>query len=82
MIKQNITRFNKVKTVINESDIGDVFQSIYNTTISNMQKSLGKGSSWITDSGKDHNFDIWKYNPLAGSSYNKLLKELYHSKKV
>ena len=37
MIKQNITRFNKVKTVINESDIGDVFQSIYNTTISNMQ---------------------------------------------
>ena len=48
----------KVKTVINESDIGDAFQSIHSTTISNMQKSLGKGSGRITDSVKDHNINI------------------------
>ena len=30
--------------IINESDIDDVFQSIYTTIISNIQKSLGKGS--------------------------------------
>ena len=43
-----------------ESDINDVFQSIYTTVISNMQKSLGKGSDWITDSVIDHNISISK----------------------
>ena len=30
--------------IINESDIDNVFESIYATTITNIQKSLGKGS--------------------------------------
>ena len=34
----------KGETIINESDINDVFESIYTTIISNIQKSLGKGS--------------------------------------
>ena len=34
----------KAETIINETDIDDVFQSIYTTIISNIQKSLGKGS--------------------------------------
>ena len=34
----------KAETIINESDIDDVFQSIYTTIISNIHKSLGKGS--------------------------------------
>ena len=33
----------KVEIIINKSDIDDVFQSIYTTIISNLQKSLGKG---------------------------------------
>ena len=33
----------KAETVINESDIDDVFESIYISIISNIQKSLGKG---------------------------------------
>ena len=33
----------KTEIIINESDI-DVFQSIYTTIITNIQKSLGKGS--------------------------------------
>ena len=50
----------KAEIIINESDINDVFQSIYTTVISNMQKSLGKGSDWITDSVIDHNISISK----------------------
>ena len=44
--------------------------------------SLGKGSGWIIDSIIHHNTNISKYNPLAGSSYIKLPKELTHDKKV
>ena len=67
--------------IINESDIDDVFQSIYTIIISNIQKSLGKGSGWIIDSVIDHTISISKYNPLAGSSYIKLPKELDHPRK-
>ena len=33
----------KTETIINESDIHDIFESIYTTILSNKQKSLGKG---------------------------------------
>ena len=71
----------KGEIIINESDIDDVFQSIYTTIITNIQKSLGKGSGWIIDSVIDHNVSTSKYIPLAGSSYIKLLKELDHPRK-
>ena len=71
----------KVEIIINESDIDDVFQLIYTTIITNIQKSLGKGSDWIIDSVIDHTISISKYNPLAGSSYIKLRKELDHPRK-
>ena len=59
----------KAETIIIESDINDVFKSIYTTVISNIQKSLGKGSGWIIDSVIDHNISISKHNPSARSSY-------------
>ena len=37
----------KAEIIINESDINDMFKSIYTTFISNIQKSLGKDSGWI-----------------------------------
>ena len=55
-----------------------MFQSIYTTVISNIEKSLGKGSGWIIDSVIDHNISIPKYNPLTGSSSVKLPEELDH----
>ena len=67
--------------IINESDIENVFKSIYTTFIANIQKSLGKGSGWIIDSVIDHNISVSKYNYLAGSSYIKLPKELDHPRK-
>ena len=71
----------KAEIVINKIDIDDVFQSIYTTVITNMQKSLWKGSGLIMDSVIDHIICIWKYSPLAGSSYIKLPKELDHQTK-
>ena len=71
----------KADVIINESDIDDGFQSIYTTIITNIQKSLGKGSSWIIDSVTGYTISISKYKPLAGSSYIKLLKKLDHKRK-
>ena len=39
----------KSEILINESDIDDVFESIYTTIISKIQKYLRKGSGWIID---------------------------------
>ena len=61
--------------------MNNVFESIYSTIISNIQKSLGKGSGWIIYSVIDLTNSISKYNLLAGSSYIKLLKELNHPRK-
>ena len=41
----NFYSSSKVEIIINESDIDDVFQSIYKTIIKNWQNSLGKG--WV-----------------------------------
>ena len=37
----------KQKKIINESDIQNVFRSMYTTIVANIKKSLGKGSGWI-----------------------------------
>ena len=68
-------------TIFFESDIHGVFQSIYTTIITNIQKSLGKGSGCITDSVIDHTISISKYIPLVRSSYFKIPKELDHPRK-
>ena len=44
----------KLEAIINENYFDDIFESIYITTISNIQKYLEKGSGWITDSALDH----------------------------
>ena len=77
----NFYSSSKAEIVINESDFEDVFQSVYTTIITNTQKSLGKGSEWITDSVIDHTISISKYNHLAWSSCTKLPKELGHPRK-
>ena len=44
-------------------------------------KIWGKGSDWIIDSVIDHDINISEYNPLNGSSYINLMKELDHLRK-
>ena len=65
---ENFYSSSKEEIIINESAIDYVFHSIYTTIITSKQKSLGKGSSWITDSVIDYTISISKYNPLAGNS--------------
>ena len=55
-----------------------MFQSSYTTIIEHMRKFSLKDSGWIIDSAIDNTISISKYKPLAGSSYIKLPKELYH----
>ena len=85
MIKHYIAPFihtqKDIKTIINESDIGDVFESTYSTIISNIQTFLGQSSSWIIDSVIDHDINISKFNPLLGGSYITLPKESDHPRK-
>ena len=54
---------------------------MYTTIITNIHKSLLKGLGWIIDSIIDHTISISKDNPLAGSSYIKLPKQLDHPRK-
>ena len=68
-------------TIFFESGIHGVFQSIYTTIITNIQKSLGKGSGCIIDSVIHHTISISKYIPLVSSSYIKIPKELHHTRK-
>ena len=60
--------FSQGETIINDSDIGNLFESVYSKIISNIQQLLGKGSDWIIDSIVDHAINISKYMPLWGSS--------------
>ena len=51
----------KTEIITNESDNNDVFESIYTTIMTNMQKSLVKGSGWIIDLVIDDTITITKY---------------------
>ena len=82
-VKYDIFYLNsKAETIINQNDIDGVFESVYTTIISNIQKSIRKGLGWIVDSVIDHSIDISKVKPLAGSSYTKLPNELDHPRKI
>ena len=71
----------KAEIIIDEGNIDDVFELVYSTIPTNMQKPLGRNSGCIIDSVIDHNINVSEYNPLAGSSYIKLPKELDHPRK-
>ena len=85
LVKTLVIEFNnsiKQYSVINESGIDDLFESIYTTIVLNKQKFLGKDSGCINDSAVSQLTNISKYNPLAGSSYIRLqLSRLYCLKK-
>ena len=69
----------KAETIINESDIDYVVESIYGTIRSDIKKP---GSDWIIESVIDHSINISKYNPLACSSYVSYQKNYTIQEKV
>ena len=77
---ENFYSSSKAEIIIHESDIDDVFQSVYATIITNIQKSLEKSSGWIIDSVIDNIISISKCNPLVRSN-KKLPEELDHPEK-
>ena len=83
-IKQSIAPFihtQKQKQLLMRVTLMMRFDIIVVYIISNIQKSLGKGSGWIIDSVIDHTISISKCNPLVARSYIKLPKELDHPRK-
>ena len=77
----NFYSSSKKETITEERSIDNVFKSIYTTVTKNIQNSLLKDSGWKTAWVIDHTISISKYNPLAGSSYIKLPRELDHPRK-
>ena len=82
-IKQSMTVFidTEKQKQLSTRDNDDIFESIYTTVASTIQKNLGKGTGWIINSVIEHKINISKYNPLAGSTYIKLPKALDHPRK-
>ena len=72
--------YSEEETIINESNSHYVFDPIYLTILSKIQKFIEQGYSWIIDLVIDHNIGLLKGNLLAGSSYIKLPKQLRHSR--
>ena len=54
----NFYSSSKEETIINESNIDNVFKSIYNTGTKNVQNYSLKDSGWIIDSVIDHIVNI------------------------
>ena len=82
-IKQSMTVFidTEKQKQFSTGDNDDIFESIYTTVASTIQKNLGKGTGWIINSVIEHKINISEYNPLAGSTYIKLPKALDHPRK-
>ena len=75
----NFYSSSKVEIIMNKSNTDDVFQSIYTTVITIIQKYLGSGSVWIVHSVIDHTVSISSYNTLAviKKQIYKTCKQLY-----
>ena len=79
----NFYSSSKAEIIINESDIDDVFQSVYTTIIINIEKYLGKRSGWIIDSVTDHTTSISKYfKSFSWKQLYKITKELDHPRNI
>ena len=74
----NFCSKSKAEMFINESDIDNLFQSIYTTIITKNFRKTFRPDYW---SVIDHTVSISKFNSLAGRSYIELHKELDHSRK-
>ena len=71
----------KAEIIINESDVDNAFQLISTTTVTMIQKSLGKCSGWIIDSVIENTISISRYIRLAECIYIKFPRELEHPRK-
>ena len=73
----------KAETIVNESEINDVFESIYTPIISGIKTFLEKVQAGLLTQSKIINidFNISKYIALVGSSYIKLSEDSDYPRK-
>ena len=71
----------KTQTVTNELEIAELLQITQQQIVNKIQKWISKGSGWTIQSVNDHFINVAKYEPLKGSSYISLPKELRNSGK-
>ena len=73
--------FSSPYVILNNSDIEKSLQSSKNHILEQMARLVSEGSGWTIDSIDNHYIDIVKYQPVGGSSYIPLPKELQNGKK-
>ena len=71
----------KVQTIINDTEIAESLQITQNQIINKIQQWISEGSAWLIQSVDGHFINVVKYQPLKGSSYIPLPKELENSAK-
>ena len=71
----------KVQTVTNETQILQLLQITQEQIVNKIQQWISEGSAWLMKSVDGHFINVVKYQPLKGSSYIPLPKELQNSSK-
>ena len=67
--------------IINETDIKLAIQASQQQILNKIAQWISEGSGWTIQAIENHYINIAIYNPLKGSSYIELPKELRHSAK-
>ena len=66
----------KTQTITNETEIADLLQITQQQIVNIIQQWISEGSGWTIKSVDGHYINIVKYEPLKGSSYIPLPREL------
>ena len=71
----------KALIIMNEFDIDDALHEAFDEVLNRISNWMSEGSGWRIGSVDEHYINIYKYSPLAASSYLDLPKELQNPKK-
>ena len=71
----------KTQTITNEIEIAELLQITQQQIVNKIQQWISEGSGWTIQSVDGHFINVLKYEPLKGSSYIPLPKELRNSGK-
>ena len=71
----------KPQTIINKTEILEALQSSKQQILNMIAQGVSKGSGWTIESVNNHYLNIVQYQPMNGSSYIELPRELRNSLK-
>lgn len=73
--------FSSPNIILNNLDVEKSLQLSKNHILEQMARLISEGSGWTIDTINNHYMNVVKYQPVNGSSYIPLPKELQHSRK-